>query len=39
MSIKVLTNPSKPRKEGHRYYFTDIIYKMIMMVKAIDNLQ
>ena len=36
--IKVLTNPSKPKKEKHRNYFMDIMYRMIMKVRTTGNL-
>ena len=37
--IKVLKNNSKLRNKEHRNYFTDIIYRMILKVKTIGNLQ
>ena len=36
--IKVLQDPSKQISEEHRNYFTDIIYRMIVMVRMIHNL-
>ena len=34
----MLKDPSKQISEEHRNYFTDIIYRMIVMVRMIHNL-
>ena len=36
---KVLTNPLKLRNEEHNNYLTDLIYKMIVKVPTIANIQ